>query len=77
MPLESTSITHEKMFFVLTKPREDKRITKEMTKNQAYQGRVGDSGKIVGFTPYLLLLFTYSNRENHEAWCANGHKTHM
>jgi hypothetical protein len=45
MPLEFTSITHEKMFFILTEPREDKKITKEMTKNQAYQGRVGDSGK--------------------------------
>jgi hypothetical protein len=36
MPLEFTSITHEKMFFILTEPREDKKITKEMTKNQAY-----------------------------------------
>jgi hypothetical protein len=54
MPLEFTSITHEKMFFILTEPREDKKITKEMTKNQAYQGRDGDSGKIVGFTPYEM-----------------------
>jgi hypothetical protein len=57
------------------KTRKETKITKEMTKNQAYLGGEGHSGKILGFAPPLL-LFSCSNREKCDAWCANGHKPH-
>jgi hypothetical protein len=58
------------------KTRKGTKITKEMTKNQAYLGGEGHSGKILGFSPPLLLLFSSSNRKKCDAWCANGHKPH-
>jgi hypothetical protein len=47
-----------------------------MTKNQAYLCGEGNIGKLLGFDPPLL-LFSFSNKEKCEAWCGNGHNSHI
>ena len=44
------------------KTKKEKKITKKMRKNQAYMGGEGHGGKIMGFSPPLLLLFACSKR---------------
>jgi hypothetical protein len=54
IPLGFTSITYDYLFCIFSKPR------KEMTKNQPYLSCDGHTGKILIFSPSLLVLFAFS-----------------